>query len=472
MYRDEFDDGFDEGADILELIEHFENTIAVGSQVYFEEEDLNRIMHYYEVRMQMQLLEKVIDFALTQNPYSSDFIIRKAEFLLQNKKYDEAHAWLDKAMLFDKNEIDIYLVRADIFTETNKPGEALAVLETALSMAGDDDIGYIYVEISHVYELMEDYPRALKALLKAVELQSDKIDVLEDLTHLIDMTEEYETSITLHKNLIDKDPYNWMAWYNLGRAYMGLGLFEKAIEAFEYSAAINENFEYAYRDAADAYFRMDQPEKAINMFLTAQQYAPEFDDYSYRIGICFEKLENYKTARFHYRKATRQDPFNDAAFFRIGETYRIEERYEAALVNYKKALRLDEQNEHYLSTIIALYQSMDNTTEAITYLYALVHARADVLAYWIELIQAIYQNAVYDEAADVCNEAIMRCGNYAEFHYLKSIMLFKSGKHRESLTALENALIKDFARQNILLETDETYYYHPKVQQLIELYTK
>ncbi|MFN0276157.1 MAG: tetratricopeptide repeat protein [Chitinophagales bacterium] len=472
MFQNDFDDSFQESADLTELIEQFEKSIEKEESVFLDEDALQRIMEYYEMRMEMFKLEKAIDYALSQNPYSSDFIIRKAEMFLHKKKYADAHAWLDKAALFDKNEIDIYLVRADIFIETNKLQEALSVLLEAEALTDETEKGFVYAEMSHVYELMENYPKALEVLFAAIESNPENMQILEDAAHLVDMTEQYEQSATLHKKLLEKNPYNWMAWYNLGRAYAGVNLFEKALEAFEYCIAVNDEFEYVYRETADVYFRMDDMKKTIEMLRIAQEHAPEFDDYSYKIGVCYERLEDYKNARFHYRKAIRTDPYYDSAFYRIGETYRVEERYDAALVNYKKALKLDEQNEDYLATIISVHRILENTQEATTYMYALVYSRTDVLTYWIELIQALYENTEYDEALEVCAEAGLRCGNFAEFQYLESMILFKMGKERQAMIALENALIKDFARHTILLDIDENFYHHQKVRQLVELYNK
>lgn len=472
MFRNEFDDNMSEHTDLTQLIEQFERCLENQEQAFFDEDALEQIMDYYELQMETVKLEKAVDFAIVQNPYSSDFLIRKAEILLNRKKYSEAHLWLDKAMLFDATEIDIYLVRADIFMETNSFQEALDILNTALNFADESEKEFVYAEMSHAFELMEDYEKALECLIIAVRYNPENASAMEELAHLIDMTDEYDKSIELHKGLIEKSPYHWMAWYNLGRAYAGLGLYEKAIDAYDYCLAIHEDFEYAYRESADACFRNDDLKKAIELFESAQQHSAGYDDYSFRIGICFEKLEDYKQARFHYRKATRTDPYHDESFFRIGETYRIEGRFDAALVNYKKAIKLDEQNEYYLTTIIAMYQNLDHAEEAVSYMYTLVYAKPDVLTYWTDLIQNLYSFSLYTEALEVCEEALHRCGNFSEFFYLQAMALYKNGEEKDAITKLEYALHADYPRNKIMIETDEAFYFKPEVQSLMELYKK
>lgn len=123
------------------------------------------------------------------------------------------------------------------------------------------------------------------------------------------MTDKFDESIKLHSEIIEKDPYLWLAWYNLGRAYTGVGLYEKALDAFEFVNAINEDYDLAYREAADVHYRKEEFEKAIQMFETAHDKSGGFEDYSFRIGLCYERNDNLKEARFHYRKAVRLDPF-------------------------------------------------------------------------------------------------------------------------------------------------------------------
>jgi tetratricopeptide (TPR) repeat protein len=263
---------------------------------------------------------------------------------------------------------------------------------------------------------------------------------------------------------------NWLAWYNCGRAYTGLGLYEKALDAFEFTMAIQEDFDLVYRDAADIYYRLEKFEQAIRTFETAQEKSGGFEDYSFRIGLCYERLGDLKKARFHYRKATRQDPYFDESFFRIAETYRLEERYEPALVNYKKALRIDEENELYMACIISVYRMLSRDQEVLQYLQRLVAARPDILNYWLDLIAFRYEQNMLEEGLEDIARATERCGHFVEFLYLNSLFLWKSGRTREAYHMLTQALQEDFPRHTILRETDKSYLLQPEVIRLMDLH--
>jgi len=468
MMEPDFNDS--EQTEMGELIELFEKYLQSNEQHFFDEDSLERILEYYEMRNLPERAEAVADYAINQNPYSSDFLVRKAEFLVARKKYKEAQELLDKAFLFDSREIDIYLLRSDIFLETNQPDKAEAILFEALKIADEEDKDAIYAELSDIYEIQENFDKAFDCLAKALTINPSSEDALYKMSHIVDMTDKYAESVTLHSAIIEKEPYAWLAWFNLGRAYMGLSLYEKAIESFEFVMAIDENFDLVYRDAADVYFRMEQFDKAISMFELAHEKSGGYEDYSFRIGLCFERLENFKSARFHFRKAARQDPFLHEAYFRIGETYRIEDRLEPALVNYKKALKLDDNNEDYICTIISIYKMLDRDEDVLHHLNLLVNARPDILSYWLDYIIYLFDIAEYEDALHVIHEAITRSGHFAEYFYLQSAALFYAGKMRESLSVLEHALTIDYARHTILYEVCKDVAMRPEFQKIIGLY--
>ncbi len=469
MYPD-FNDK--ENTEIVELIELFEKSLISSERFYFDEDSLERILEYYEMRNLSDRAEAVADYAISQNPYSSDFLIRKAEFLLNRKKYTNALECLDKAIVFDSREIDIYLIRADIYIETNEPEKAAETLYDALEIADEEEKDVIYAELSDIYEIQEDFDKAFECLSKALEINPVNEDALYKLSHIVDMTDKYDESIIIHKNITEKEPYSWLAWYNMGRAYMGLSLYEKAIECYEFTMAIDDNFDLVYRDAADIYYRLEDFKKAIEMFGIAHEKSGGYEDYSFRIGLCYERTENYKSARFQFRKAARQDPFMHEAYFRIGETYRIEDRFEAALVNYKKALKLDESNEDYICTIISIYKMLDRDDEVINYLNWLVNLRPDILTYWLDHIIYLFDIERYEAALEISAEAINRSGHFAEYFYLQSAALYYTGKEKESVSVLEHALSIDFPRHMILYEVCKEFVMKRKVQDVIALFEK
>ncbi|MBK8489283.1 MAG: hypothetical protein IPL48_16055 [Bacteroidetes bacterium] len=173
MLKPDFDDHAEE-ADLVELIELFERFVETKEQHYFDEESLERILEFYEMRNDFEKMEMVADYAIEQNPYSSEFLIRKAELQLQKKDYKACLEWLDKAIILDSHDIDIYLIKSDVFIETNQIDGAQEILEQALQMVDTDEHDVIYAQLSDIFEMKEDFESAYEALSKALTLNPKK----------------------------------------------------------------------------------------------------------------------------------------------------------------------------------------------------------------------------------------------------------------------------------------------------------
>ena len=78
-----------------------------------------------------------------------------------------------------------------------------------------------------------------------------------------DFTGRNEESIKLHQAIIEDYPFSELAWFNLAAAYQGLKLYEKSIDAYQYAVAIDEKFDYAYRNMGDAFLRLRKYKEAI-----------------------------------------------------------------------------------------------------------------------------------------------------------------------------------------------------------------
>src|SRR3546814_16766745 len=65
---------------------------------------------------------------------------------------------------------------------------------------------------------------------------------------------------------IDEEPYSYAAWYNLGNAFNKLGLFEKAIDAYDYAILVRDNFAAAYFNKGNALMNLERFQEAIHVF--------------------------------------------------------------------------------------------------------------------------------------------------------------------------------------------------------------
>lgn len=94
----------------------------------------------------------------------------QSRITITKKDYKACLEWLDKAIILDSHDIDIYLIKSDVFIETNQIDGAQEILEQALQMVDTDEHDVIYAQLSDIFEMKEDFESAYDALSKALTL--------------------------------------------------------------------------------------------------------------------------------------------------------------------------------------------------------------------------------------------------------------------------------------------------------------
>ena len=120
----------------------------------------------------------------------------------------------------------------------------------------------------------------------------------------IDFHNRHEDGIKLFKRLIEENAYNHLAWHNLGLSYMGLELFEKALDAFSYSIAIKDDFEPSIRESAEAHFELSNFQKALEFYLESAALSSYADEsLYYSLGYTHYHLNNFSKGHFLSKKS-------------------------------------------------------------------------------------------------------------------------------------------------------------------------
>jgi tetratricopeptide (TPR) repeat protein len=470
MFHREFEDDFSE--DVNSLVERYEKMVKDNDSRFFEESSLEQIIDYYEAINKFERAIEVADIAIAQHPFSASFITKKAQLLFDLKQFSSALDLLDKALVLDPSDINIYLLKADIFIWLNDFKKAIATIDDCIQSADKEELPDLYLELADIYEEWEKYDKVFDCLKQTLELDLNNEEALNRIWFCVEFTENYEESIALHTKIIDENPYSFLAWFNLAHAYTGLGLYEKAIEAFEFVIAIDDKFEYAYKDCAEVYFNLKQYEKAAEYFIKASLVAKPYKELYYSAGECYEKLKNYNKARFYFRKATTLDPYFDRAFYKIGNTYQAEGRWESAMHAYERANKLNPRETAYMASLGKAYVENNLLEQAVATYNKALDRKNLKREIWLDAAHAMFQSEMFREAIDTLDEAISLIENNAEFYFIKSAYYHLIGNRNETLLNLETALLKKWKMNKIIFNLAPQMKNDVAVLNLIEQYKK
>ncbi|MFT5169324.1 MAG: tetratricopeptide (TPR) repeat protein [Saprospiraceae bacterium] len=158
-------------------------------------------------------------------------------------------------------------------------------------------------------------------LEEAINLGPFNQKALEPIRIAVEMEGKYKESLNIHYAVINENPYAHQAWYNLSHAHYSLRKYEDALSTFEYAFIIDKWFEPAYIEYVGVCFHLNLYNKALDSLKQAVLLFQEDSEMLLKMGICYEYLEDYATARTYLFKALVQNHQEDEIYFYIAECY-------------------------------------------------------------------------------------------------------------------------------------------------------
>ena len=425
---------------LRELLKQYENFKSGRSHSFIEEDAFEKIIDYYQEKEDLVRAMEAANIGSEQFPYSSMLLIKKADILLANRRYQDALDILEQASLLDGADINLYILKTDAYLALDQQEKAVVLLEEALSLfEGEEKIELLF-ELADVYDDYEDFDKVFDCLKTVLEDEPNNEEALYKICFWTDFTGRNEESIRLHEQIIDEYPYNELAWFNLAAAYQGLKLYEKAIDAYKYAITIEEKFDFAYRNMADAYIRLRKYKDAIEALERVNELAKPEDVIFEAIGHCYDRLKNFAQARFNYRKASHLRQDDSKLFYKIACTYYNEGQWEGCLKQLDTAMKLHKLQPEYNLLAGECKMELGMFKDAVQYFSNVVRVRPKNTGGWEALIRCLYKADYFDEALEQTDAALKITNGKPLFLFYKASVLFALGKTKEGILQLEEAM--------------------------------
>ncbi len=436
---------------LISLVNDFETMSQEGTVSFLDEQDFLKLINYYEKEFLFEKAIEVTDYALNQHGFSAEFHIKKAQLLLATRNSEKAMSILDQAEVFAPAEIDIHILRAKIFCSLGQYTEALMLNDLIKDKANDSEISDIYLSEAQVYECLKDYNNMFTSLRQALHHNPNNEEALERVWVCTELTKKYQESIEFHKQLIDRNPYAYLAWYNLGHAYSCEGEYQLAIDAYEYSFIINEEFELGYRECADLCFQECKYGKALGFYLDALDLFGPDSDLLANIGECYMEMQQYERANDYFNKASKLDPYNDEVYYYLGLCHAKEDRWLSAINAYFKAIEIEDRREEYFSNLAFAFSKVGEFAKAHYYYLKATEIGPEQCAIWKDHIAFLIALGELDKALEVVEEAEFHAVG-PELVYCRAACYFALSMRNEGMEALRSALVEHLDHADLIFE--------------------
>ncbi len=450
--------------------ERFEAMLKGEERAFFDSETLEELFDYFIAHNKADLAEKVVDMGLRQNPFSAIFFIKKAQLCLAKSDVSGVFDWLKQAEILEPHNHEIPLTKGSAFEIRGEYQEAIQHYKKAEELA-EDQVDVVYACLGNAYLEWGKFSQAIYYYQLFLKLNPQDNAVLDEIAWCYAQLPDWDAGEAFFQQLIDEDPFNDQAWYQLSNILNRNGRFEEALDALDYCLAINAKHQFALYTKANVFLNMGKYKDALEMLMAAHQEDSKNASVICGIGVCYEKLNQIDEATYWYRRSVETDRLLADGWFGLGICSLINENFLQSESFIKKALEINPEVEEFWYSLSEVYENLGFFQQARTcYEAALaidprfMEARVDFAI----LLASELQNM--PEALLVLNKGFEFHPKEDDFLYRYAGVMLDWGFLIEARDALENALFLNYDNHSLFFDYSETAMNHPDFIRLIETY--
>lgn len=412
--NDNFDDEHFENNNLNELVKLFEDKASSNKSFFFDVDEYEQLIDYYIEKENINYLSLLLNFASEQHPTSSSILLKKAQYFAYNDKNDKALEILTQLEKIDPSNIDVLFTKGAIYSNLQRYEKAIEEYKKALLKA--DELDEVYFNIAYEYQYLGNYEKAIEYFTKAFHISHDE-NILSDLSLCYEIVDKNEECVDFLLNYIETNPYSYKAWFYLGTAYSLIGTHEKAIEAFDFSIAIDDKKTEAYYSKAITFFQNNNFKDSIKVYFELLDIEDNKALVCYYLGECYEKLADYEKSVYYYTLSINYDEHFDEAWLGRGVSYFELHMNLQAINDIKKAIELNQNNSDY-KLILAEVLFNENQYKDAFELYENVVSNDPKNTFaWLDYSDALRANSQIDEAISIIIKGIEINPDEAELLY-------------------------------------------------------
>jgi len=218
-----------------------------------------------------------LEQATQLDPTNTDALLKLAEVRFLLRRYDEAIIAVNDALKENEQLAQGYFIKGYIYKETGDTTTSISSFQTAVEV--NPDFYEAYMELGSLYAFQGD-PIALEYFNSALDIRPNSAEAFYHKGMFLQAGNRIDQARDTYFELLNADPNNVLAYYNLGYLYLT---------------------EYLAFDTAVAYFD------------SAATVRPDYVDAIYNRGLAYEESELFGEAENSYREALLLDPQYDLA---------------------------------------------------------------------------------------------------------------------------------------------------------------
>ena len=282
-----------------------------------------------------------LEKGLSLNPQNTEALFNLGSSYEELKDFAKAaEAYQKYVALNPQGVANGYLRLGLCRQELNQMPEAVQALEEAVKAQPQDLRTQEY--LAQAYYRAKQLDKAEEAYLKLAQLSPESAKFYySTIVRMYDEAQNYDKAIEASKRMIDLNPKDDMAVYNLGIMYFRLKRFDEAIDAFKQTLAIKPDNEYAWFNIGSSYTNQKKFKESVEPYKKYLELVPESDSGWLSLGVSYMQMKNHEAALEPMRKAVELKPDNGVALYNLAIIYLNLKDDFTARETYKKLVQVD-----------------------------------------------------------------------------------------------------------------------------------
>jgi Tfp pilus assembly protein PilF len=193
-----------------------------------------------------------------------------------------------------------------------RPAQALEEFKKAVRQNGRNP--YFQKGLGLAYMQLRQYPEAIAAFRKALEINPYYVDVRNDLGAVLILSgKRAEGKAELEKAFNEPtNPTPELSARNLGQAFLEEGSLAEAVNWFQTTLGRNKAVADAYLGLAEAFFGLGRPQDAVGPLETGAKEFPGNLGILLNLGEAYYRVGRFHEARGRFEDVARRDPAGEA----------------------------------------------------------------------------------------------------------------------------------------------------------------
>ena len=436
------------------LINRFNEMLNLGQYFYFDSEEIEKIIDYYTENIDKSKIRDAFLLYEKLYPFSPQLKIKKAQTLLYFDKASDAYNII-KEVPSSNNDEYLYTL-ATIYSKLDKPKKSISIFEKLLLINKNNED--ILSNLANEYQKTDNFSKSADMLERLLLLNN--YNEINWYSYIItcEISKNSKRSLSFIKKHIESKPYDYEAWFYLGIIYQRMDNHLDAIEAFDYSLCIKEDYIRAYTNKAESLSELGYYQKAIDTCKETFKHEDPDAILYFDIGELYEKVDDLNKAKSYFYKCIRKDEHFAEAWYTLALILDLQDLNLEASYHIKKAIDINSSNVDYLFTYAQIHEKVGFIKEAeIAYKKVLELDELDSES-WLNYSHLLYKNESKSEAIELLKKGIKLNPKSAELSYRLSAYLFQNGSENQALSIFEKALSIDYDLH------EEFFQYFPSIK--------